>query len=117
MIIESSDVNTHLEVSAQCSSNEATALAFSGDESDRPSDDSIERNKIIDAPLRKRQFVLKELVDTEEAYVKDLSMIVDGYIATMNNPDCEIPMPEDLSCGKDKMVFGNIENIYEWHRE
>ncbi|KAF4519126.1 hypothetical protein B566_EDAN007399 [Ephemera danica] len=32
-------------------------------------------------------------------------------------PDDEIPMPEDLRAGKDKMVFGNIEAIYEWHRD
>lgn len=29
----------------------------------------------------------------------------------------EIPVPEDLKNGKDKIVFGNIEAIYEWHRE
>ena len=32
-----------------------------------------------------------------------------------DNP--EIPMPEDLKQGKDRMIFGNLENIYEWHRE
>ena len=31
--------------------------------------------------------------------------------------DHEIPMPEDLREGKDRMIFGNIEAIYEWHRE
>lgn len=72
---------------------------------------------MIDTQLRRRNFVLHELVETEEAYVKDLSLIVDGYILTMRDPECEIPMPEDLKCGKDKMVFGNIEAIYEWHRE
>ena len=29
----------------------------------------------------------------------------------------EIPMPEDLKQGKDRMIFGNLEMIYEWHRE
>lgn len=29
----------------------------------------------------------------------------------------EMPVPEDLKNGKDKIVFGNIEAIYEWHRE
>lgn len=26
-------------------------------------------------------------------------------------------MPDDLKGGKERMVFGNIEAIYEWHRE
>ena len=29
----------------------------------------------------------------------------------------EIAMPEDLREGKDRMIFGNVEMIYEWHRE
>lgn len=107
----------HRELSTQCSSGEATALALSGDESDKPTEDSADNSRVIEGYLRKRQYVLKELVDTEEAYVRDLSQIVDGYIKTMRDPDCEIPMPDDLKGGKDKMVFGNVEAIYEWHRE
>ncbi|KYB28884.1 Triple functional domain protein-like Protein [Tribolium castaneum] len=109
--------NTHRELSARCSSNEATASAFSGDESDKPSEDNVDSAKKTESLLRKRQFVLQELVDTEEAYVRDLSLIVDGYMATMKDPECEIPMPEDLRDGKDKMVFGNIEAIYDWHKD
>ncbi|KAJ8968248.1 hypothetical protein NQ317_012957 [Molorchus minor] len=107
----------HRDLSAQCSSNEATALAFSGDESDKPTDDSVDSAKTTEALLRKRQYVLKELIDTEEAYVRDLSLIVDGYIAAMADPNCEIPMPEDLRNGRDKLVFGNIEVIYNWHKK
>lgn len=118
--------NVHRDLSAQCSSNEATALTFSGDESDnKPSDDGgvgsggggLDNSQIIDNHLRKRTFVLQELVDTEERYVRDLDMIVDGYMKMMRDPDCEIQMPEDLKNGKDKMIFGNIEAIYEWHRK
>ena len=29
----------------------------------------------------------------------------------------EIPMPEDLREGKDRMIFGNLEMIYEWHKK
>ncbi|XP_011640411.1 kalirin isoform X1 [Pogonomyrmex barbatus] len=67
--------------------------------------------------IAKRQFVIRELVDTERDYVNDLKQIVEGYMALMRNPECEIPMPEDLRAGKDKMVFGNVEAIYEWHRD
>ncbi|XP_012230227.2 kalirin isoform X2 [Linepithema humile] len=67
--------------------------------------------------IAKRQFVIRELVETERDYVNDLKQIVEGYMALMRNPDCEIPLPEDLRGGKDKMVFGNLEAIYEWHRD
>lgn len=70
--------------------------------------------------LKKRDYVMHELVETEKEYVKHLSMVVDGYMSAMRDPEnshCDIPVPEDLRSGKEKMIFGNIEPIYEWHRE
>ncbi|KAL8612449.1 hypothetical protein ACOMHN_058577 [Nucella lapillus] len=71
-------------------------------------DEEAERDKY----LKKRQFVIQELYDTEQAYVEDLKNIVEGYMAFMKDN----PMPDDLE-GKDKIVFGNIHQIYDWHRE
>ncbi|XP_060534993.1 triple functional domain protein isoform X2 [Cylas formicarius] len=107
-------LDSQKELLAQCSSTEAASMAFSGDESDKQVENADAKK--IESFLKKRRFVLKELVDTEEAYVRDLSLVVDGYIATMRDSECEIPMPEDLREGKDKIVFGNIEAIYEWHK-
>lgn len=70
--------------------------------------------------LHKREYVMRELVETERDYVRDLSLVVEGYMAVMRDPEasgCDIPVPDDLRSGKDKMIFGNIELIYEWHRE
>jgi triple functional domain protein len=67
--------------------------------------------------IQKREYVIRELVDTERDYVHDLREVVEGYMALMRDCDCEIVMPEDLRGGKDKMVFGNVEAIYEWHRD
>ncbi|KAJ8956994.1 hypothetical protein NQ318_012159 [Aromia moschata] len=105
-------------LTAQAASNEAASTpAFSGDESDnRPAEDAPDVKSKTDVLLRKRHYVLQELIDTEEAYVRDLSLIVDGYIAAIKDPECEIPMPDDLRDGKDKLVFGNIEVIYDWHK-
>ncbi|XP_055520297.1 rho guanine nucleotide exchange factor 25-like [Leucoraja erinacea] len=61
--------------------------------------------------LEKSMYVLQELVETEKLYVSHLGFIVEGYIETMN----EKGVPEDLK-GKDKIVFGNIYQIYEWHK-
>lgn len=71
----------------------------------------------VELSLKKRMYALKELVTTEESYVQDLSLIVDGYIKEIRDPDCDIPLPEDLKGGKERMIFGNLEAIYEWHRE
>ncbi|XP_076368710.1 triple functional domain protein-like isoform X2 [Tachypleus tridentatus] len=65
--------------------------------------------------LQKRRYVVQELVDTEEDYVKDLGSIVEGYMKEIKSGD--ITVPENLKNGKDKIVFGNIEAIYEWHRD
>ncbi|KAL1130551.1 hypothetical protein AAG570_011797 [Ranatra chinensis] len=67
--------------------------------------------------VQKREYVIRELVETERDYVRDLKLVAEGYMALMRDPNCEIPMPEDLRGGKDKMVFGNLEAIYEWHRD
>ena len=53
-------------------------------------------------------------------YVSDLEQ-VHKYITYMReskeSEDADIPMPDELREGRDRMIFGNIESIYEWHRE
>lgn len=66
---------------------------------------------------RKRSFVIRELVETERDYVRDLREIVEGYMAIIRDPASDIQLPEDLRGGKDKIIFGNMEAIFEWHRE
>lgn len=62
--------------------------------------------------LEKSIYVLTELIETERLYVEDLGLIVQGYMATMGNQG----VPEDLR-GKDRIVFGNIHQIYDWHKD
>nr|XP_009295232.1 rho guanine nucleotide exchange factor 25 isoform X1 [Danio rerio] len=62
--------------------------------------------------LEKSMYVLNELIETEKLYVADLGLIVEGYMATMNVKG----IPEDMK-GKDKIVFGNIHQIYDWHKD
>ncbi|XP_067936913.1 rho guanine nucleotide exchange factor 25-like [Watersipora subatra] len=61
---------------------------------------------------QKRSYVLQELLETEKDYVEDLSRIVNGYMETLKTMD----LPEDL-IGKDKIVFGNIHQIYDFHKD
>uniref|UniRef100_A0AAR2KZD6 Rho guanine nucleotide exchange factor 25 n=1 Tax=Pygocentrus nattereri TaxID=42514 RepID=A0AAR2KZD6_PYGNA len=58
------------------------------------------------------RYVLKELIETEKLYVVDLGLIVEGYMATINAKG----VPEDMK-GKDKIVFGNIHQIFDWHKD
>lgn len=62
--------------------------------------------------LEKSMYVLQELIETEKYYVADLGLIVEGYMATMSAKG----VPEDMK-GKDKIVFGNIHQIYDWHKD
>uniref|UniRef100_A0A182WHU9 DH domain-containing protein n=1 Tax=Anopheles minimus TaxID=112268 RepID=A0A182WHU9_9DIPT len=80
-------------------------------------DENLTEEQGIEDILRKRNYALRELITTEEAYVNDLSQIVNGFIADIRNPSSTVPLPEDLKGGKERMVFGNIEAIYEWHRD
>uniref|UniRef100_A0A4W4HEF5 DH domain-containing protein n=1 Tax=Electrophorus electricus TaxID=8005 RepID=A0A4W4HEF5_ELEEL len=57
-------------------------------------------------------YVLLELIETERDYVRDLGLVVEGYMARMR----EEGVPDDMK-GKDKIVFGNIHQIYDWHRD
>lgn len=41
-----------------------------------------------------------------------LSNLLQGYMASINTKG----VPEDMK-GKDKIVFGNIHQIYDWHKE
>lgn len=68
-----------------------------------------------DKALQSRRSVVQELVDSEKDYVKDLEFIVEGYMRSMKND--ESSLPEGLSNGKYKIIFGNIDSIYEWHRD
>lgn len=62
--------------------------------------------------LRGRMFVVNELIQTEKDYVKDLGIVVEGFMKSIE----EKGVPDDMK-GKDKIVFGNIHQIYDWHKD
>ncbi|CAI5690105.1 unnamed protein product [Oreochromis niloticus] len=77
--------------------------------SSSPMEEMDERRASI---LKKRHFILLELVETERDYVRDLGLVVEGYMSRMK----EEGVPDDMK-GKDKIVFGNIHQIYDWHKD
>ncbi|XP_076008806.1 triple functional domain protein isoform X2 [Genypterus blacodes] len=62
--------------------------------------------------FKRRHYILLELVETERDYVRDLGSVVEGYMCRMK----EEGVPDDMR-GKDKIVFGNIHQIYDWHKD
>uniref|UniRef100_A0A2I3LDD8 Rho guanine nucleotide exchange factor 25 n=2 Tax=Papio anubis TaxID=9555 RepID=A0A2I3LDD8_PAPAN len=94
-----------------------TLLDGPGDKTQPPEEEAlsqapeseVEQKK---AALERSMYVLSELVETEKMYVDDLGQIVEGYMATMAAQG----VPESLR-GRDRIVFGNIQQIYEWHRD
>ncbi|KAJ8019897.1 Triple functional domain protein [Holothuria leucospilota] len=66
------------------------------------------------AALDKRNYILMETVETEKDYVLDLGKVVEGYMEKIKAIESR---PPDLEDGKVKMVFGNIERIFEFHRD
>uniref|UniRef100_A0A3Q0T5F5 Kalirin RhoGEF kinase b n=1 Tax=Amphilophus citrinellus TaxID=61819 RepID=A0A3Q0T5F5_AMPCI len=87
--------------------NPEVIVALDSDQGSNESD-TEQRNKA----LRGRMFVVNEMVQSEKDYVKDLGVIVEGFMSRLEVRG----IPEDMR-GKDKIVFGNIQQIYDWHRD
>ncbi|XP_067937757.1 triple functional domain protein-like isoform X2 [Watersipora subatra] len=63
---------------------------------------------------RKREFIMAELLQTERAYVKDLEECIDIYLKEMKNAPSE-ELPPGI-VGQHNLIFGNIEEIYQFHK-
>ncbi|XP_011381184.1 rho guanine nucleotide exchange factor 25 isoform X4 [Pteropus alecto] len=94
-----------------------TLLEGPGDKTKPPEEENLSQAPQSEEEQKKKalersMYVLGELVETEKMYVDDLGQIVEGYMATMAAQG----VPESLR-GRDRIVFGNIQQIYEWHRD
>ncbi|XP_045409463.1 rho guanine nucleotide exchange factor 25 isoform X3 [Lemur catta] len=94
-----------------------TLLEGPGDKTQQPEEETLSQAPESEEQQKKKalersMYVLSELVETEKMYVDDLGQIVEGYMATMAAQG----VPESLR-GRDRIVFGNIQQIYEWHRD
>lgn len=61
------------------------------------------------SPLRA---VIRELVETEEEFGKDLQAVVDRYIKAIDNP--ELKVPRIVRDNKD-LIFMNFKQIADFH--
>jgi triple functional domain protein len=62
---------------------------------------------------RKKEFIMAELLQTERTYVKDLETCIRVFLKEMESGN---GVPQGL-IGKKDIVFGNIEEIYNFHEK
>uniref|UniRef100_A0A673CZM8 Rho guanine nucleotide exchange factor 25 n=1 Tax=Sphaeramia orbicularis TaxID=375764 RepID=A0A673CZM8_9TELE len=93
-------------------SHNSSVNTLQGDDSVSQWSATVDSEEGRNIALEKSLYVLAELVETERFYVEDLGLIVQGYMTTMASQG----VPEDLK-GKDRIVFGNIHQIYDWHKD
>ncbi|XP_048253877.1 triple functional domain protein-like isoform X2 [Haliotis rufescens] len=62
---------------------------------------------------RRREFIMAELLQTERTYVKDLETCLKCYMYVMDDPSNNAPPGIQ---GKQKVIFGNLDEIYEFHK-
>uniref|UniRef100_A0A8C1GE38 Rho guanine nucleotide exchange factor 25 n=1 Tax=Cyprinus carpio TaxID=7962 RepID=A0A8C1GE38_CYPCA len=92
---------------------------------DKPPPPPARSSQDLGSPQTEKQFTILPVIDKElsdhsrnasDLIIKECFFIMfclsKGYMATMNAKG----VPEDMK-GKDKIIFGNIHQIYEWHRD
>ncbi|KAG4067668.1 hypothetical protein HA402_005440 [Bradysia odoriphaga] len=73
------------------------------------SDSAIYGDKGDDSAYR-REAVVRELIETEEEFGRDLLLVVEHYLKILDNPKT----PKKVSDNKD-IIFGNFKQIAEFH--
>ncbi|XP_054437072.1 probable guanine nucleotide exchange factor MCF2L2 isoform X2 [Pteronotus mesoamericanus] len=58
--------------------------------------------------------IIRDLLETEEVYIKEMKSIIDGYITPMDFIWLKHLIPDVLQNNKD-FLFGNIRELYEFH--
>ncbi|KAM5334381.1 putative guanine nucleotide exchange factor MCF2L2 isoform 3-T4 [Glossophaga mutica] len=64
--------------------------------------------------LSPSRHIIRDLLETEEAYIKEMKSIIDGYITPMDFIWLKHLIPDVLQNNKD-FLFGNIRELYEFH--
>uniref|UniRef100_A0A0K8SGP6 DH domain-containing protein n=1 Tax=Lygus hesperus TaxID=30085 RepID=A0A0K8SGP6_LYGHE len=62
---------------------------------------------------RRKEFIMAELLQTERTYVKDLETCIHVFLEEMRD-DNDVPAS---IAGKERFIFGNIEQIRDFHRD
>ncbi|XP_041375633.1 puratrophin-1-like isoform X2 [Gigantopelta aegis] len=85
-----------------------------GNQLDSPSECMADL-KLTEAELKNRRtlsLIMSEIVQTERDYVRSLQFIISNYIPELRHSN----VPQALR-GKQNVIFGNIEKIYQFHSQ
>lgn len=112
LTISDEDSTSHSSKSSSCVNNEY-----------RHSDPSLENKlNVVSKEIseekrkcaRKKEFIMAELLQTERTYVKDLETCIETFHKEMKIGGSSVPKK---LIGKEGLVFGNIEDIYNFHKQ
>eukprot|EP00118_Oscarella_pearsei_P009638 m.56197 g.56197 ORF g.56197 m.56197 type:complete len:1233 (+) comp34571_c1_seq4:117-3815(+) len=123
-LLSSTEAEHDVEVFGEMTSPKEEKMQRNGDETDGSIMSQVmfiteqDRSSLVGPEtdtdiLRRREFVMAELQDTERAYIEDLRQIIEGYWEPMN-PQSQF-LPPALR-GKRHVVFGNLKQIYDFHK-
>ena len=111
IVITTESVSPKLSISSPSLPGERTPSTSSTSSPRNSNNIDIEDDTAV---LKRRVQVMNELVETERIYVYDLQCVVDGYMKEYQ--DGSPNLPREL-CGKKSVIFGNISEIYHFHRD
>lgn len=70
----------------------------------------VENLKFFNCSIFSFRAVVRELIETEEEFGRDLLLVVEHYMKILDNPKT----PKKVSDNKD-IIFGNFKQIAEFH--
>uniref|UniRef100_A0A1I7Z9D9 DH domain-containing protein n=1 Tax=Steinernema glaseri TaxID=37863 RepID=A0A1I7Z9D9_9BILA len=108
-------VHGHRSASALCSS------ASSGEVASTACSRSHSVSSPIESPSNERastiaNFVLAELLTTEQTYVRELQSLVEYYVNPFEAPENQHLISPAIR-GRSDLVFGNLRELYEFHNK
>uniref|UniRef100_A0A8D0N1V4 Guanine nucleotide exchange factor MCF2L2 n=1 Tax=Sus scrofa TaxID=9823 RepID=A0A8D0N1V4_PIG len=101
--LEKEDDETKFEVKNE-------EIPESSHDGENPEPEQLEGSKNL-SPSRR---IIRDLLETEETYIKEIKNIIDGYILPMDFIWLKHLIPDVLQNNKD-FLFGNIRELYEFH--
>ncbi|XP_065097644.1 guanine nucleotide exchange factor DBS isoform X2 [Paramisgurnus dabryanus] len=73
-------------------------------------------NETEETLSNRRSHIMNELIETERLYVEELQSIIEGYAASLDDPELIYLIPPSLE-HKKEVLFGNLHEIYEFHHK
>ncbi|XP_016323998.1 guanine nucleotide exchange factor DBS-like [Sinocyclocheilus anshuiensis] len=73
-------------------------------------------NETEESLSNRRSHIMNELIETERLYVEELQSIIEGYAASLDDPELFYLIPPSLE-NKKEVLFGNLPEIYEFHQK